>query len=331
MMLALGLDADPRSSIDTRFTVAVAVAHPETMPSPGDWDWAGRAEREGRRLCFLEPDADGGDDAPALLAALNDRCRTRSLVVLPGPVYHIGSPMVTTGLEDVVIDQRGRLLWSNDTSYWLSASMPVEGGFREQEQSTVWHFGGDRVVWEGHGVGTLDGNGQAWYDDDDLNKGAASDVARRPTNINFRGLTNSVVRGLRFVQSQRGTMNIVRSANLVLEDVYVNSTSSSSSTVNGAVGTEGAVATMYSDDITFRRWVVVMAAAAANGGDAIAVRANSSNIRIRDSEFFGGTGIAVEAGVGQTAGAFEYVENVLARNVTLHGTLRALYFKTWTG
>ncbi|WQF87062.1 Putative glycoside hydrolase, family 28, pectin lyase/virulence factor [Colletotrichum destructivum] len=302
--LALGLDV-PRSSVDAR----IAVADPN-IPSPSAW--VERAGREDRRLCILEPDADGGDDAPALLAALNNRCRTRSIVVLPGPVYHIKSPMVTTELDDVVIDQRGKLLWSNDTSYWLSVSMPV--GF--QNQSTVWHFGGDRVVWEGHGVGTLDGNGQVWYD---LNKGG-SNMPRRPMNVNFWGLSNSVVRGLRFVQSQMWTMNIMHSKNLVFEDIYVNSTSS---TENNSLNTDGAD-TMYSDNITFRRWVVV------NGDDAIAVKANSSNIHVYDSEFFGSTGIAMGS-IGQFAGQFEYIENVFARNVTLHDTLRACYFKTWTG
>ncbi|KAK1594601.1 family 28 glycosyl hydrolase [Colletotrichum navitas] len=302
--LALGLEA-PRASSDIHLSEAGA-----DTPSPSDW--AERAEKDGRRLCIVEPDANGGDDAPALLAALNDECRTKSIIVLPGPVYHINSPMVTTDLDDVVIDQRGRLLWSDDTSYWLSVSMPV--GF--QNQSTVWHFGGDGVVWEGHGVGTLDGNGQVWYD---LNKGG-SNMPHRPMNINFRGFSNSVVRGLRFVQSQMWTMNIMYSKNLVFEDIYVNSTSS---TENNSLNTDGAD-TMYSDNITFRRWVVV------NGDDAIALKANSSNIYIYDSEFFGSTGIAMGS-IGQFLGQFEYIENFSARNVTLHDTLRGCYFKTWTG
>jgi hypothetical protein len=33
-----------------------------------------------------------------------------------------------------------------------------------QNQSTVWYLGGDNITFEGFGTGTLDGNGQAWYD-----------------------------------------------------------------------------------------------------------------------------------------------------------------------
>lgn len=49
----------------------------------------------------------------------------------------------------------------------------------------------------GYGYGTLDGNGQTWYD---FVKGI-SNYPRRPHNVKF-ALTNSVVRGVRFVQSQ---------------------------------------------------------------------------------------------------------------------------------
>lgn len=33
-----------------------------------------------------------------------------------------------------------------------------------QNQSTVWYLGGDNISFNGHGTGTLDGNGQVWYD-----------------------------------------------------------------------------------------------------------------------------------------------------------------------
>ncbi|KAF6832946.1 exo-rhamnogalacturonase b [Colletotrichum plurivorum] len=302
------------ASLATAFALAQGASpQASTNPDvPSAADWASRAASEGRNLCIIEPDPSGGDDARALLRALNEDCRARSIIVLPGPVYHINSPMTTTSLDDVLIDQRGTLLWSNDTTYWLSASMPI--GF--QNQSTAWHFGGDRVVWDGHGEGTLDGNGQVWYD---LNRGG-SNMPGRPISINIRGLTRSALRGLRFVQSQMWSVNIMYSRDLLLEDFYVNSTSASE---HNSLNTDGAD-TMYSDDVVFRRWVVV------NGDDAIAVKANSTNIRVYDSEFFGSTGIAVGS-IGQFLGQHEYVDGFFVRNVTLHDTLRGCYFKTWTG
>lgn len=279
---------------------------------PGLSYWTAKALSEGRSLCHLTPHPQGEDDAPLLLETFNGPCRTKSLIVLPGPIYHIHRPMNTTHLDDVVIEQYGRLLWSDDIAFWLGASMPI--GF--QNQSTVWNLGGRRVTWNGHGIGTLDGNGQAWYDWN-RNRGNA---ARRPMNLHLVDIRDSVLRGLRFVQSQMWTMTLQRALNMRLEDIYVNSTSSSQwNTLN----TDGAD-TMYSDNITFSRWRVD------NGDDAVALKANSTNIRLYDSEFWNGAGVAVGS-MGQFLGQHEEIRGFHVRNVTLHGATRLVNVKSWTG
>ncbi|KOS18788.1 Alpha-L-rhamnosidase rgxB [Escovopsis weberi] len=274
--------------------------------------WKSQAQAEGRRLCFVLPDAEGGDDAPALMQALNHDCRSKGMVVLPGALYHIDSNMTTLDLDDVEIHQFGRLLWSGDLDYWLSVSMPV--GF--QNQSTVWYFGGDRVNWNGYKTGTMDGNGQLWYDW----ARSQGNLAHRPMNINFRSLTNSAVRGLRFVQSQMWTMAVSNSQYVDFEDIYVNSTSTSEwSTLN----TDGCD-TINSDSITFRRWHVI------NGDDAIALKGNSSNISIYDSVFEDGQGVAIGS-LAQYDGRHEYVTDFYARNITLRNCAHVSYIKTWAG
>ncbi|PNY27412.1 Alpha-L-rhamnosidase rgxB [Tolypocladium capitatum] len=270
------------------------------------------AQSQGRSFCVVRPNSKGGDDAPAIADALNRKCRSRGLVFLPGPVYNIRTPMATLNMDDVVINQFGRLLWSTDIEYWRSVSMPV--GF--QNQSTVWYFGGDRVTWDGYHVGTLDGNGQVWYD---WAKGKGN-MPRRPMNVNFRKLTNSVVKRLRFVQSQMWTMAITHSKHVELDDIYVKSTSNSRwNTLN----TDGCD-TVNSDSITFRRWDVT------NGDDSIALKGNSSNISIYDSVFRDGQGVAIGS-MGQYDGRSEYITNFYARNITLHNTAHASYLKTWAG
>lgn len=44
--------------------------------------------------------------------------------------------------------------------YWLNNSMPM--GY--QNHTTAWFLGGCNVHFQGFGYGTLDGNGQLWYD-----------------------------------------------------------------------------------------------------------------------------------------------------------------------
>ncbi|KAH0489775.1 hypothetical protein TgHK011_001273 [Trichoderma gracile] len=297
--------------------LAVSSSAPDLMVREADAaqsesHWANHAAAQGRHFCYVRPDADGGDDAPAIMDALNNKCNSRSLVIFPGPVYNIQTNMTTLNLEDVVIYQFGRMLWSTDIDYWLSVSMPV--GF--QNQSTVWYFGGNNVIWDGWGVGTLDGNGQVWYDW----AKSQGNLPHRPMNINLRTLTNSVIRRLRFVQSQMWTMAITYSRHVELDDIYVNSTSTSQwSTLN----TDGCD-TIFSDSITFRRWTV------SNGDDAIALKMNSSNIAVYDSYFENGQGIAIGS-MGQYNGRYEYLENFYAKNITLKNTAHVSYLKTWAG
>lgn len=63
--------------------------------------------------------------------------------------------------------------------------------------SSAWHFGGKDIEWEGFGHGTIDGNGQAWYDWVD----GVNNYPGRPHGITIFA-ENSIIRGLRFVQSQ---------------------------------------------------------------------------------------------------------------------------------
>ncbi|KAI9155032.1 Alpha-L-rhamnosidase rgxB [Paramyrothecium foliicola] len=274
--------------------------------------WHNIAAADDRKLCIIEPDADGGDDGPTISKALNEDCRTNSLIVLAGKTYNINSTMTTMNLDNVIIHQYGRLLWTPEIEWWRSQSMPINF----QNQSTVWYFGGDGVVWDGHGFGTLDGNGQVWYDW----AHGRGNLPRRPMNINYVGFNNSIVRNLRYVQSQMWTMAITYSHNLEFNDIYVNNTSTSE---HNTLNTDG-VDTVYSDNITFARWSVT------NGDDAVALKGNSSNIFVYDSIFYDGQGIAIGS-MGQYDGRWEYIENFYARNITFVNTAHVSYLKTWSG
>lgn len=82
--------------------------------------------------------------------------------------------------------------------------------------------------------------------------------------------------------------------------------------------------TIYSSNITFNNWRVV------NGDDSIAMKANSTDIKITNSVFYQGLGIAIGS-IGQYKDRVEVVEGMKVDNVTFVGTTHAIYFKTWTG
>ncbi|KAF4962368.1 hypothetical protein FSARC_9553 [Fusarium sarcochroum] len=255
-----------------------------------------------RAQCVIPAKNTGEDDSPAILEAFN-KCGKSGRIVFTNTTYHIGKVMKTIGLKDTEIQIRGTLLWSTDIDYWLDDSIP--NGY--QNQSSAWHLGGERLTIRGFGYGTFDGNGQAWYD---FVKGQS----------NYPGAKDSVIEGLRFVQSQMWTMTIRDSDNVLLQDIYVNSTSSSKSPARNTDGVDG----MFSNRLTFRRWHVV------NGDDCISLKANSTNVLIEDSTFIKGSGFALGS-IGQYNGKYERIENISMRNTNAINTKYGAYIKTFTG
>lgn len=170
-------------------------------------------------ICVV-PSCGSNDSAPAIIKAFQECGHSsgseRSKVIFKNETYHVKQVMNTTGLRNVDIELHGTLLWDTNIPYWLNHSLPV--GY--QNQSSAWLFGGESVHWQGFGYGTLDGNGQVWYDF--IN--GTNNYPGRPHQITITGTTDSVFEGVRFVQSQMWTMTIIHSKNVLLEDIYVNST-----------------------------------------------------------------------------------------------------------
>ncbi|EJD03462.1 pectin lyase-like protein [Fomitiporia mediterranea MF3/22] len=263
------------------------------------------------KVCRLSPDASGGDDSPAIVTAF-ERCSEDSTIIFESGTYHIESVMNTTGLKNVKIDNRGYLLWGTDLDYWRNNSLPL--GY--QNQTTAWRLGGTDILWVGHNIGTFDGNGQLWYD---LAAGA-SNLAGRPISLVITNTSDSVFDGMRFVQSQFWSMAITYSENLLLQNIYVNSTSNNSNPVQNTDGVD----TFYSNNLVFRNWTVD------NGDDAISPKANSSNILVQDSHFYHSGGIAIGS-IGQYLEVYEFIENVLAERIICTECSQPGYVKTWTG
>ncbi|KAJ7484383.1 glycoside hydrolase family 28 protein [Mycena latifolia] len=264
------------------------------------------------KICTVHPSGNFTDDSPAIVDAFN-LCGQGGRIEFLNETYWIEKVMNTTGLNDVHIDLRGTLLWSAaNISYWLNNSLPL--GF--QNQTSAWFLGGNNIVFNGHGYGTFDGNGQIWYD---FTKGV-SNLAGRPHALTIWETNNSTFKGIRFVQSQMWTMTLAYSSFVNMTDIFVSSTSNDSQPARNTDGAD----TLNSHHINFLRWEVH------NGDDSIAMKRNSSDILIEDSIFYTGLGVAIGS-IGQYPGEFEFVERVLTRNCSFIGTGMVGYIKTWTG
>ncbi|KAF7169901.1 hypothetical protein CNMCM6106_004771 [Aspergillus hiratsukae] len=263
-----------------------------------------------RHTCIVKAGgSESVDDTPAILKAFYE-CGKGGRIVFENTTYHVNSVMNTSGLHNCDIDLYGT--WGTNISYWLSHSLDV--GY--QNQTTAWILGGKNIRFNGHGYGTLDGNGQVWYD---FVKGV-SNYPRRPHALTVAHTSNSVFQGLRFLQSQMWTLSVINSSHTLFDSIYVNSTSTNR---NPARNTDGAD-TFFSSHITFNNWTVD------NGDDSISAKANSTDILISNSVFYRGLGISIGS-IGQYKGVFETIERVRAENITYYDTLHSIYFKTWTG
>lgn len=111
------------------------------------------------KQCYVQSHGDGvTDDSPYILTALHD-CNNGGHVVFPqNESYVIGTALDLTFLEHVDIDIQGYVQFTNDTDYWQANS------FKQifQNATTFFQLGGNDV--NVYGGGTLDGNGQIWYD-----------------------------------------------------------------------------------------------------------------------------------------------------------------------
>lgn len=115
------------------------------------------------KTCVVDS-CEGRDTSQAIIEAFkecgHETGDNRGKVIFKNETYNVEKVMNTTGLTNVDVEIYGTLLWDTNITYWTSSSLPV--GY--QNQSSAWLFGGDQIHFTGFGYGTLDGNGQEWYE-----------------------------------------------------------------------------------------------------------------------------------------------------------------------
>ena len=143
-----------------------------------------------------------GNDAPAILKAFK-RCNKGGTVVL-NEEYTIGSPLDLTFLEAVDVAITGTIKFTNDIDFWVKNSFKYDF----QNSSAFWRFGGRDVNIYGGGLGLIDGNGQAWYD-----QFAVEPTLLRPILLVLDGLEHGSVTGLRMRNSPDASISLLLNSN----------------------------------------------------------------------------------------------------------------------
>ena len=266
--------------------------------------------------CIVIPLGDSQDDVPSILHAVQECGRTPGgSVVLPAPYTYRIKQRMTTHLENSRLEIGGTLLFSDDISYWVNNSYPVDF----QNQSSAWRVTGhDYVVDGGPKMGGIDGNGQVWYT---WSRGIGN-IFGRPMPLHVYNSTRAVLRNLSIRQPQFWAVLVDSSSHIVLDNFYINATNTdpNAGSSQWIQNTDG-IDVYRSDHVTITNWVYE------GGDDAVALKPNATNVHIENIQVYGGPGIAFGS-LGQYPNRFDIVENVTVKNVVVSFVRLVMIFPT---
>ncbi|KAM7194654.1 exopolygalacturonase [Naviculisporaceae sp. PSN 640] len=281
--------------------------HPR-VPFPSEPRSSTPPRRSGK-MCIVNTHGDGvTDDSFSILFALWD-CNDGGHVLFPrGETYTIGMAMDLTFLRSIDIDIQGLIQFTNDTEYWQANSFR----FDFQNVTSFFKLGGEDV-WI-YGGGTINGNGEAWYDL------YARDVhTLRPVLIGIDGLKDSVISDLNVIDSPQDFHFVANSTDLVFNNITIDGGKSRSE--NKACNCDGW--DLYrSQDIT------IMNSIARNIDDCVSLKPNSTNILIQSIHCSSSHGISIGP-LGQHPSEFDIVSSVHIANITFINSTGGASIQAW--
>ena len=262
------------------------------------------------RTCYVQTHDDlVTDDSEYILQALKD-CNNGGHVVFPkDSTYLIGTALDLTFLQSIDIDIQGYIQFTNDTDYWQANS------FRQvfQNATTFFQLGGSDV--NVYGGGTLDGNGQVWYD-----LYAQNNLILRPILFGTIGLHGGFIGDLNLVYSPQYYNLVANSSDVVFSNIFVTGYSKSNNTAKNTDGWD----TYRSQRITIENSTIN------NGDDCVSFKPNSTEILVQNMHCNGSHGISVGS-LGQYKGETDIVQDILVRNISMYNASDGARIKVWPG
>ncbi|KAI9728290.1 MAG: hypothetical protein M1834_007692 [Cirrosporium novae-zelandiae] len=261
------------------------------------------------KVCYVSTHNGTADDSEYILQAINE-CNPNGHVVFSAEnTYTIGTALDLTNLTHVDLDIQGYIKFTNDTDYWQA------NGFYQtfQNATTFFQLGGEDV--NVYGGGTLDGNGQIWYD-----LYAEDEYILRPILFGIIGLKSGTIADLKLRYSPQWYNLIANSSDVVYDNIDISGYSNSE---NDAKNTDG-WDTYRCDGITIQNSVIN------NGDDCVSFKPNSTNILIQSLHCNGSHGISVGS-LGQYIGEVDIVENIYVANISMYNASDGARIKVWPG
>ncbi|KAF1348778.1 glycoside hydrolase family 28 protein [Delphinella strobiligena] len=279
-------------------------------------NWGNKVESQRRRVTIRSSENDTDDVSSDFLWGINTASHGGLLHLEKGKTYVIGTKLDLPLLDDVYVKLDGEIKFTDDIEYWQTNNFYYDF----QKSITFW-------VWSGkcikiYGNGTLNGNGQAWWDQfAGLEILDTSNTYLRPILFLTDNATNVEVTGITQLNSPCWTNFFVRTNKVTFDNVYIEATSNNASAL--PKNTDGF------DSINVQGLTVTNTRVNV-GDDCFSPKSNTSNILVENLWCNGTHGVSMGS-VGQYPGVFDYISNAYIKNVTLLNGQNGARLKAWAG
>ncbi|KAF2186461.1 glycoside hydrolase family 28 protein [Zopfia rhizophila CBS 207.26] len=261
------------------------------------------------KTCAVKSHGNGTDDSDNILQAIKECNNGGHVVFSRGEKYTIGTALDLTFLKHIDLDVQGYIQFTNDTTYWQVNSFK----HTFQNATTFFQLGGEDV--NVYGGGTLDGNGQAWYDL------YAKDIyILRPILFGTIGLHGGSITDLNLRYSPQWYNLVANSSDVLFSNITIFGGSVSK---NPAKNTDGWDTYRSSN-------IVIQNSDIDNGDDCVSFKPNSTDIVVQNLKCNGSHGISVGS-LGQYQGEVDIVKNIYVYNVTMSNASDGARIKVWPG
>ncbi|KAK3069566.1 hypothetical protein LTR53_011998 [Teratosphaeriaceae sp. CCFEE 6253] len=292
-------------------------------PTPGQGHGHGHKDSWGcnkpeyRPQITIRASANDTDDvSDAFLSALHTANNGGTVVLKEGETYVIGKKLLLTFLNDIHVQLDGEILFTDDIAYWQANNFYYDF----QKSITFWVWGGQDI--RIYGTGTLNGNGQAWYN------GFAGSEILDPDNTYYRPilfLTDNATRvdisGITFLNSPCWNNFLVRTNDISFDRVRIEAVSNNASAL--PKNTDG-WDTYNVDGISVTNSEVNI------GDDCFSPKPNTSNIFVQNLWCNGTHGVSMGS-IGQYPGVLDYIRDAYVENVTMLNAQNGARLKSWAG
>ena len=276
------------------------------------------ARRDTQRptVTVLASQANGGDASDLLLDGLKKANNGGNLHLPKGETYMIGKPLDLTFLNDIQIQLDGVIKFTDDTPFWQKAA------FRHPFQNSImfWKLGGKNI--KIFGTGTLDGNGQRWWNEFSGKEILDStNTYLRPILFYAENATGLEIEGIHFKDWPCWTTFVVTSKNVAFRDVVCTAESTKASVL--PKNTDFFDSLNVEHVTVERAWVNI-------GDDCFSPKSNATDIHV-NTMYCNGTHGQSMGSVGQYAGEKSFIKDVVIENVWLLNGQHGARLKTWAG